>query len=197
MPIAKLSQMLYLTVALLWLSGCFALTDTEETAVPIREAENESGLFEQSLNKNGLERDYLIYIPESAQGQTAVPLLLNFHGFTGTANSQLNYADFRPIADDAGFILVSPQGTRLEGEDTHWNVGGWTLSSTTDDVAFVHMLLDQLIANHHIDTSRIYATGHSNGGYMSFLLACQMSERITAVASMAGWLHDTPNDGQL
>ena len=103
-----------------------------------------------------------------------VPLLFNLHGFTGTSTSQLNYADFRDIADEEKFILVYPQGTLLDGRDTHWNVGSWTLSSTTDDVEFFDMLIADLAENYNIDLDRVYATGHSNGGYMSFLLACQM-----------------------
>lgn len=94
------------------------------------------------------------------------------------------YGDFRPIADTAGFIIVHPQGTIDNEGNTHFNVG-WG-GSNTDDVGFTDLLLDSLIANYNIDESRVYSTGMSNGGYMSYYLACQLSDRIAAVASITG-----------
>lgn len=138
-----------------------------------------------SLSHDGLTRTYLIYIPDTYDGSTSVPLLLNFHGYTSNSTEQMFYGDFRAIADTANFIIVHPQGTELEGE-THFNVGGWTIGSTVDDVGFTASLLDELQASYNIDANRIYSTGMSNGGYMSFLLACQLSDRIAAIASVTG-----------
>ena len=138
-----------------------------------------------SLLHDGASRDYIIYVPENYTGDRPVPLVLNFHGYTSNAQEQMNYGDFRPIADTAGFIIVHPQGSLLNGI-THWNVGGWTLDSKTDDVGFTQVLLDSMAAQYNIDPKRIYSTGMSNGGYMSFLLACQLSDRIAAIASVTG-----------
>jgi len=142
-------------------------------------------IINDTLNHDGLARTYLLYIPDSYDGTTAVPLLLNFHGFGSNATEQLFYGDFREIADTANFIIVHPQGTDL-GEEPHFNVGGWTVGSTVDDVGFTSSLLDELQATYQIDPNRIYSTGMSNGGYMSFLLACQLSDRIAAIASVTG-----------
>lgn len=138
-----------------------------------------------SLTHDGKDRSYILYVPESYQEDTPAPLVLNFHGYTSNANDQMWYGDFRAIADTAGFLVVHPQGSLLNGI-THWNVGGWTLGSTTDDVGFTEALLDELSSNYNIDQKRIYSTGMSNGGFMSFLLACQLSDRIAAVASVTG-----------
>lgn len=139
----------------------------------------------ESISHDGMQREYIIYIPANYTGNTAFPLVLNFHGYGSNASQQMWYGDFRPIADTAEFLIVHPQGTLFNGI-THWNVGGWTIGSTTDDVGFVEALLDSLSADYNIDSTRIYATGMSNGGFMSFLLASQLSERIAAVGSVAG-----------
>lgn len=138
-----------------------------------------------SIDHDGQERSYILYVPGSYDGSEAAPLVLNFHGYTSNANDQMWYGDFRAIADTAGFLIVHPQGSLLNGI-THWNVGGWTLGSTTDDVGFTEALLDELSSNYNIDQKRIYSTGMSNGGFMSFLLACQLSDRIAAIASVTG-----------
>lgn len=138
----------------------------------------------QSIMHDNLQRDYIIHIPASYDSNSSIPLVLCFHGYGGSALG-MSYTSFNYIADTANFIVVYPQGTLLQGV-THWNVGGWTLSSNTDDVGFISSLLDSLSNQYNIDQTRIYGTGMSNGGYMSFLLACQLSNRIAAIASVTG-----------
>ncbi|MAE08003.1 MAG: hypothetical protein CL661_04510 [Bacteroidetes bacterium] len=138
-----------------------------------------------TITHDGIQREYVLYIPASYTGDSPVPMVLNFHGYGSTANEQMWYGDFRPISDTAGFIIAHPQGTLFNGT-THWNVGGWTIGSTTDDVGFTDALLDTLAVNYNIDSTRVYATGMSNGGFMSFLLSCQLSERIAAIGSVTG-----------
>ncbi len=138
-----------------------------------------------SLMHNGIQRSYILYIPAIYDGSTNVPLVLNFHGFGSNANDQMRYGDFRSIADTEGFLLVHPQGTLLNGR-RHWNVGGFTIGSTADDVGFIETLIDELAKQYTINLDRVYSTGMSNGGYMSFLLACQLSEKIAAIASVTG-----------
>jgi len=138
-----------------------------------------------SIEHDGRKRAFILYVPANYSGQEDVPLLFNFHGYSSNDKVQMLYGDFRPLADTAGFLIVHPQGTKLNGI-SHWNVGGWTLGSTADDVGFTEALLDTLRARYRIDSMRVYATGMSNGGYMSLLLACQLSNRIAAVASVTG-----------
>lgn len=138
-----------------------------------------------TLQEDGLTRTYYLYIPEMYDAETAVPLILNFHGYGSNALDQLNYGDFRAIADTAGFIIALPQGSLLEGI-SHFNVGGWTNASTVDDVKFTRNMLNEIALNYNIDNTRVYSTGMSNGGYMSFLLACQLSNKFAAIASVTG-----------
>lgn len=138
-----------------------------------------------TITHDSLQRSYILYVPANYSAEAAMPLVFNFHGYTSNATDQMWYGDFRPIADTAGFIVVHPMGTLLQGQ-THWNVGGWTTASTVDDVGFTVALLDSLSAQYNIDQDRVYSTGMSNGGYMSFLLACQASDRFAAIASVTG-----------
>ena len=147
-----------------------------------------------SITHDGIQRDYILYIPELYDGNTTVPLVLNFHGFGSSASQQMFYGDFRDIADTEGFLLVHPEGTTFIGNQ-FWNVGFPGLSSNIDDVGFTEALIDELATLYAIDLDRVYATGMSNGGFMSFLLACQLSEKIAAVASVTGSMtQDTFDD---
>lgn len=138
-----------------------------------------------TITHDGLQREYLLYIPDSFEA--GKPLVFNLHGYTSTALAQLFYGDFRSIADTAGFMIVCPQGTEDNLGITHWNVGWGT--STVDDVSFVSALIDSIYAEYGIDLDRVFSTGMSNGGFMSYVLACQLSERIAAIASVTGTMN--------
>ena len=137
-----------------------------------------------TITHGGLQRSYILYVPDSYTPGTPAPLVLNFHGYTSTAFEQMFYGDFRPIADTAGFLVVHPMGTLDLIGNPHWNVG-WGLS-TVDDVGFTNALIDSLSAQYDINQDRIYSTGMSNGGFMSYKLACDLSPRIAAIASVTG-----------
>lgn len=128
-------------------------------------------------------RDYIIYVPQSYDGQTEVPLLLNLHGYTSNMEQQLFYGDFRKIADTANFILVVPNGLKDASNQRHWNFYD---PSGEDDLGFLSALIDKMSNTYAIDESRVYSTGMSNGGFMSLRMACAMSEKLTAVASVTG-----------
>jgi len=137
-----------------------------------------------SITHDEIQRDYILYIPANYTGNSPVPLILNFHGYGYTADYQMEYGDFRSIADSSGFLIVHPQGTLYQGI-TYWNVG-WFAGCTIDDIGFTEALIDSLSLEFNIDSMMVYSTGFSNGGFMSFLLACQLSDRIAAIASVAG-----------
>ena len=147
-----------------------------------------------TFNHDGLVRDYLLYVPQSYSGSESVPLLFNFHGYGSSAIGQMGYGDFRVLAEEEQFILVVPQGTLLE-DTSHWNVGSWTIESTTDDIGFTAALIDKIATDYLIDLSRVYSTGMSNGGYMSHQLACLLSDNFAAIASVTGSMSpETFND---
>jgi len=144
--------------------------------------------YTQTINgtiiHDGIVRSYKLYVPSIYSGNIAVPLLFNFHGYTSNSNEQMFYGDFRNIADTVNFLVVHPQGTLDNNNVNHFNVG-WG-GSTVDDVGFTEALIDSLSAAYSIDQNRIYAVGMSNGGFMSFRLACELSSKIAAVGSVTG-----------
>ncbi len=75
-----------------------------------------------SITHDGIQRSYILYVPANYTGNSAVPLLFNFHGYGSNANEQMWYGDFRPIADTEGFIIVHPEGTLDNSGISHWNV---------------------------------------------------------------------------
>ena len=159
-------------------------TDTSNTE-KLDECLGSGAQLDCTFNHDGIVREYLLYIPESYMGNESVPLLFNFHGYGSSAIGQMNYGDFRVLAEEEQFILVVPQGTLLE-DTSHWNVGSWTNESTTDDVGFTAALIDKIATDYLIDLSRVYSTGMSNGGYMSHQLACLLSDDFAAIASVTG-----------
>ena len=146
---------------------------------------NAQQTLNESMLHDGVTREYIVYVPAVYNGSSSVPLLFNFHGYGMSANNQMSYGNMRAVADTAGFILVYPQGT-LFGGSPHWNVGSWTLGSTADDIGFTEAMIDTLAANYNIDLNRVYSCGYSNGGYFSFVLACQLSAEIAAIGSVGG-----------
>ncbi len=137
-----------------------------------------------TLQSGGLTREYLLYIPAAYTGNVAVPLVFNLHGYTSNNLEQMFYGDFRPIADTANFLIVHPNGT-LDGQGNRfWNT--FLGNSNVDDVGFIRDLLNALQANYNIDANRVYSTGMSNGGFMSYSLACELNDRIAAIASVTG-----------
>ena len=144
------------------------------------------GINEYSVEFQGYDRDFIVYVPESYTPENPTPVLFVFHGFGESNTSTMNSTGFNLIADQENFIAVYPQGTDFLNIAPHWNVGGFTNGSTTDDVGFVNFLTAYLSEIYSINSDRIYATGMSNGGFMSFLLACQLSDKIAAIASVTG-----------
>jgi polyhydroxybutyrate depolymerase len=145
----------------------------------------------KTITHDGLQRSYRLYVPSIYDGNESVPLLLNLHGYGSDAFQQEIYGDFRPIADTANFILIHPDGTNDMTGTAFWNAFG-APTETVDDIGFLSALIDTLAEDYNIDLNRVYSTGMSNGGFMSYTLACQLSERIAAIASVTGTMV-TPN----
>lgn len=145
-----------------------------------------------SFVHGGLTRDYKIYIPAIYSPGTPVPVVFNLHGYGSNNVEQEFYGDFRPIADTANFIIIHPNGTPDLGGELNWNSFN---ISTVDDLGFLSRLLDTVIANYSVNTNRVYSTGMSNGGFMSYELACNLNDRFAAVASVTGSMTPTNMNG--
>jgi polyhydroxybutyrate depolymerase len=146
-------------------------------------------IFSQTLSNGSFvnqsrTRTYSVYVPASYHPNVPAPLVLNLHGYGSNNAQQLLYGDFRAIADTAGFIIVCPNGTLDPSNTPYWNC--FDVPGGPDDVEFLSELIDTISFYYSIDANRIYSTGMSNGGYMSYELASRLSNRITAIASVAG-----------
>ncbi|NDJ35407.1 MAG: prolyl oligopeptidase family serine peptidase [Chloroflexi bacterium] len=140
-------------------------------------------LIPERITVDGLERGYVLHLPPAYDGSTPLPVIVALHGGGGRALNMRNLTDLNPLANQEGFIVVYPQGI-----DQNWADGrGATGPDQTgvDDVNFILTLLDALAAEYAIDPARVYATGISNGGFMSQRLACEAPDRFAAVASVA------------
>ncbi|HEX8517932.1 MAG TPA: T9SS type A sorting domain-containing protein [Bacteroidia bacterium] len=134
-----------------------------------------------SIFSGGIYRNYRLYVPAAYNGTSAWPLIFNLHGYTSSASAQQLYTNFGPIADTAHFLMVYPNGTTFNGQP-YWNSWG----AGADDLGFLSNLIDSLSASYNIDANRVYSCGMSNGGFMSYSLACGLSSRIAAIASVTG-----------
>ena len=150
------------------------------------------GLSTQIISHDGIERQFLMYNPDSNNNESKKPLLINFHGFGGQVNQYFEWSNMRSLADSEDFILVYPQGTDLGGS-SHWNaaLNGGDNKSNTDDLGFVEALINKLSSENLIDNKRVYAIGYSNGGMMSYALACYKSNLIAAFGSVSGYMLQT------
>jgi polyhydroxybutyrate depolymerase len=135
------------------------------------------------------DRWFLLTTPPDVTADDPVPLVLDFHGLAEGAEIHSQVSNFGPFAQEHGFIVVQPQG---EGSPVRWIVE--PSLETNTDLQYTSDLLDQLEAEHCIDTSRIYATGLSNGAFMSSVLGCTMADRIAAIAPVAGLIRPSACD---
>ncbi len=138
-----------------------------------------------SMLSEGRDREYALVVPTGYDPDVATPLVLNWHGLGSNGPEQLTFTEYPALADNEGFIVVAPTGIPGPGEDRN----SWELTEDQDptrsDLLLASEILDEVIASLCIDQDRVYSTGMSNGGYFSSVLACEMSDRIAAVATIA------------
>lgn len=138
-----------------------------------------------SLMHGGVQRRFLIHVPRDYDNTRPVPLVLNFHGATSNAEQQRTlFSKMDATADAKGFIVVYP-----EGIGSSWNAGaccGDAASGDIDDVGFARALVAEMSKRACVDRKRVYATGFSNGGRMSYRLGCEAADVFAAIAPVAG-----------
>ena len=145
-----------------------------------------------SLQLDGVTREYMLYVPNSYDNTTQVPLLFNLHGYEGTSIDHLSTADMRSLADQENFLLVYPQGSSDSSGNSHWNASlpGGDNKSSADDAGFFNAMIASISSSYQVDPNRIYACGYSNGGMMSYFLGGIMSDKIAAIGSVSGTMLD-------
>jgi len=145
------------------------------------------GFGQQTFNfmHNGLNREYIYYAP--ANIPVDAPLVFVAHGFTGSAQGIMNYCGMNTIADQNNFAVCYPQGTSDYWGDNFWNVGyDFHAGVNIDDVDFIVSLASHLQSTYQLNTINTFFTGMSNGGELSYLLACETSGVFRAFAPVAG-----------
>ena len=141
-----------------------------------------------SIVSSAERREYLLYVPQSYDRTKPTPLVISLHGAGLWGAAQREISQWNRIADRDGILVVYPSGVAGHGPRI-WRADGGP--GLTKDVRFIAELIDTLSAAYNIDPSRVYANGLSNGGGMSFVLSCTLSDRIAAVG-MVGAAHLLP-----
>jgi polyhydroxybutyrate depolymerase len=149
-----------------------------------------------TLTFDGLQRSYILHIPVPFDDGHPLPLVFDFHGGEGNAQSQMRMSGFNALADEKTFIVVYPNGSGLLG-DKHltWNGGtccGYSVNHNIDDVGFIRALLADIETSYKVNPKRVYATGLSNGGIFSYRLACDASDLFAAIGPVSGTLNISP-----
>jgi polyhydroxybutyrate depolymerase len=154
----------------------------KNTPDPVPEVPNPAIQKTEVVTVDGKSREYIIYLPTGYNTATTLPLVFCLHGGSGTDSSFIKLANFNTIAEREKFIVVYPQGIQ-----NSWSDGRPTASNTAgvDDVNFFRIMIQNFSAAYKIDAKRIYATGISNGGFMSSRLGAELGDKIAAFASIA------------
>ena len=137
-----------------------------------------------SFTKDELTREFYVYVPSDySENISPVSVLLSLHGGDDNAESNMQYSGFNEHADTDTFILIYPQGAYYDDKGTTgWN----TEDGGVNDVAFIESIIDWTGDNYNVQLNEVYVAGFSNGGFMAYHLACYLSAKIAAIATVAG-----------
>jgi polyhydroxybutyrate depolymerase len=176
-----MKRSLKLFAVLVSLTAC-PTSPTESTTDAAGEMLSAARDFSGTMPSGGIVRSYQVHVPARKASQ-ALPLVLVLHGGGGNGAGMRTLIGMDSSADVAGFIVVYPDGVQK-----NWSDGRGTTDSEkagVNDVAFLSSLVQRLSSELNADPKRIYATGISNGGFMSARLACDASSVFAAVAVVA------------
>ncbi len=139
----------------------------------------------------GKDRSAKVQIPSDYTTKTRYPLIIVLHGLGGDGYAISRYFELDSRVDSKQYVLVVPDGTKNANGQNFWNATPACCAASqqdlqVDDVAYIRSLIEAAAANYSIDTRRIGLIGHSNGGFMALRMACEASEFVTAVVSLAG-----------
>lgn len=135
-----------------------------------------------TFEHDGLMRNYILHLPEKL-GKNA-PLVFVLHGYTGSPQNLAFHSNFNELADKHGFAVCYPKGIKDKHRNPHWDSD--LEVSETDDVGFLKNLAAHLQTTHQLNVNKTFACGMSNGGFMSYTLACQAPDIFSAIASVTG-----------
>jgi len=131
------------------------------------------------ITVDGVSRTFLIYTPPGLDKNITTPLLFVLHGSAGNGEVMMTVTQrgFERIADKEKFIVIYPDAL-----ERRWNAQ----DGTVDDGGFLLAIVDKLAAEFRVNKKRVYMAGISNGGMMAQRMACEHSDRVAAIATVAG-----------
>ena len=140
----------------------------------------------------GGARKVTLKVPSSYNGGKALPLVILLHGYGASGFWQTTYFGYGALAEKSGFFLASPDGTTDASGKKYWNGTDacCAFGKGPDDSTYLSNLIKEIKAAYKVDPKRVYFIGHSNGGFMSYRMACDHADQVAAVVSLAGatWL---------
>jgi polyhydroxybutyrate depolymerase len=148
-----------------------------------------SGDHVRTVSVGPLERSYRVHVPATVDSRRPTPVVVAFHGGGANADNMVAFSGLDKKSEEAGFIVVYPNGTGRLKKMLTFNGGnccGYAASNKVDDVEFTRKILDDLATAVNIDPKRVFATGMSNGGIMAYRLASELSDRVAAIAPVGG-----------
>jgi len=145
------------------------------------------GMNNYTMNRPEGERHYMVYVPSSYDRSRPVSLVQALHGLGGSALSTMTSIGLPAASEKWQFILAVPEGTVTKYEQRKgWNAGTCCANETVDDMAFLSLMVDTLKDTFWIRNDSVHTMGHSNGGFMSERLACELGSVFTSAASVSG-----------
>jgi len=139
----------------------------------------------ETITSGGESRTFIVRLPTGYTGASPVPAIIDFHPLGGSGSSQEGSSGWRAKCDSVGCIAVYPDSSKSKASDNSWNAGYCcdnAEKNQVNDVQFARDIIKWLEANTCVDAKRIYASGGSNGGGMTYRMACEAADVIAAVA---------------
>jgi polyhydroxybutyrate depolymerase len=139
------------------------------------------------------DRPYDVLVPTTYKASVPMPLVMLLHGFSLSSAQMEAIFPLQPVAEERGFLYVHPDGTKNPDGDPFWNATDACCNEydePVDDSAYLGAVIEQVQTTYNVDPKRIYLFGVSNGGFMSYRMACDHADKIAAIVSFAGatWL---------
>ncbi len=147
--------------------------------------------FEKSISVDGLTRTYILNLPPTYYEKNTFSLIIAMHGGGGSAKQCESAYDLTEKANTENYVIVYPEGVQSDGvfKARTWNAGtccDYAVEKDINDVKYIGAVIDELVKNYQINPKKVFATGMSNGAMLAYRLACEIPEKITAIAPVAG-----------
>ncbi len=169
------------------------LTTDGVTSTSAERATSPSTIASTQPGPNSADRPYDIVVPANYDVAKPAPLVIVLHGYTSSGDQAREFFGLDAAAEANGMLRVYPNGTKDLRGASFWNATNACCDfaqSTTDDSVYLAGIIAEAQRAYNVDPKRIYFVGHSNGGFMSYRMACEHADTIAAIVSMAGATYD-------